>query len=272
MTGIRVLHLYDEYLNIYADRGNIQVLQQRCLWRGLTCDVGGLAPGETFDPDAWDLIYVGGGQDRDQQMIAQSLVSELGGPLLAAQGAGVVVLAVCGGYQLLGHEYLDTMGVRQPGVGLLDIHTVAGQVRMIGNVAIECELPASGAHAGASTTVVGFENHAGRTTLGPRAKPFGRVVYGHGNDGISGFEGARDGVTIGTYLHGPLLPRNPELADWLLAGALAHRLGEAAPVLAPLDDSLAARAHAVALSRAKAERHRASSKSFAAQGAQSGPK
>ena len=251
---LRILHLYDQYLNIYADRGNIAVLRQRCAWRGIDVEVDGLAPGETFEPGTYDLLYIGGGQDRDQQMIAERMAIDNGAALQVAGTDGTVVLAVCGGYQLLGSHYLDTTGVRQPGVGLLDLYTEAGETRMIGNVAIESELPAIGPRPALVTTIVGFENHAGRTHLGASATPLGRVLAGHGNDGASGQEGCRLGNVVGTYLHGPLLPRNPELADWLIAGALAHSDGPDAAVLEPLDDALAGRAHAMAMSRALAEK------------------
>lgn len=255
-SGIRVLHLFDRYLNIYADRGNIEVLRRRCGWRGLSCDVDGLAIDATFDPGGYDLVYVGGGQDRDQRMIAERMAGAVGAALREAASGGVAMLAVCGGYQLLGDHYLDTGGVRQPGARVLDLATQAGSTRMIGNVAIECDLPPVGSHQGGRLVVAGFENHAGRTTLGADAAPFGRVVSGYGNDGRSGFEGCRAGSVVGTYLHGPLLPRNPRLADWVIAAALAHRHGGDSPELAPIDDALADRAHEVAVARARAERRR----------------
>ena len=235
MTGapprIRVLHLYDRWLNIYADRGNMQVLEQRARWRGIELDVTGLEPGESFEPGAHDLLYLGGGQDRDQAMVAEHLAGECGAALRASVEEGCALLAVCGGYQLLGSHYDDTEGRRQPGVGLLDLHTTAGDTRLIGNVAIEATLPAVGPRAAVTTTVAGFENHAGRTALGPHARPLGRVLHGAGNDGESGHEGCVLQRAIGTYLHGPLLPRNPELADWLLAAAIAHALGPDAATL-----------------------------------------
>lgn len=251
--GIRVLHLYDAYLNIYADRGNIAVLQRRCAWRGLTCQVDGLAIDGSFTPGDYDLLYVGGGQDRDQQMIAERMAGEVGAAIRASADQDTVVLAVCGGYQLLGDHYLDTTGVRQPGVGLFDLHTIAGETRMIGNVAIEAPLPAVHGRPAATVGIVGFENHAGRTHLGPGAEPLGRVLNGQGNNGHSGFEGCRKGRALGTYLHGPLLPRNPELADWLIAAALEHRYADAAPELTPIEDRFERRARVVALQRAAAD-------------------
>lgn len=252
---IRILHLYDQYLNIYADRGNITVLRERCRRREIECDVDGMAPGERFEPGEYDLIYVGGGQDRDQRMIAERMVEDVAEPLAAAVDGDTALLAVCGGYQLLGEYYLDASGVRQPGTGVFDLRTEAGQTRMIGNEAIEAHLPAIGDRPALEALVVGFENHAGRTLLGDSATPLGRVIAGYGNDGESGYEGCTSRRAIGTYLHGPLLPRNPEIADWLISAALAHAQGEeAAALVTPLDDTLANRAREVALSRARDER------------------
>ncbi|MCW2926401.1 MAG: glutamine amidotransferase, cobB/cobQ-like protein [Thermoleophilia bacterium] len=258
---IRVLHLYDQYLNIYADRGNIEVLRRRGAWRGIDVEVQGLAPGETFTTGEHDLIYVGGGQDRDQQMIAERMSEDLGDSIKEAVLEGTALLAVCGGYQLLGSSYLDTTGVLQPGVGLFDLATEAGEDRLIGNVAITAELPAIGARAGTTTTIAGFENHAGRTRLGESARPLGAVVHGAGNDGESGFEGCRLHHAIGTYLHGPLLPRNPDLADWLLAAALAHAHGIDAATLIDQVGSVPApvavleqRARDASVGRARAEK------------------
>jgi CobQ-like glutamine amidotransferase family enzyme len=243
---IRVGHLYPDYLNIYADRGNIAVLSRRAAWRGHELVVSGVGMGEALRPDAHDLLYVGGGQDREQMLVARDLAAKAE-DVVAAHAAGVAVLAVCGGYQLLGRGYRGFHGEDMPGVGLFPLETVAGDRRMIGDVLLECEL-----EQGSRRTLAGFENHAGRTRLDPDAVPLGRVVAGFGNDGESGFEGCRLGRAIGTYLHGPLLPRNPWLADWLLTQALAHARGrdEAEP-LEPLDDALETEAHAVSAARAR---------------------
>ena len=157
------------------------------------------------------------------------------------------ILAVCGGYQLLGRFYRERSGAELPGAGVLPLHTVAGERRMIGDVLLECELEPR-----LRRTMAGFENHAGRTVLDEGAEALGRVVAGFGNDGSSGFEGCRMGRVVGTYLHGPLLPRNPWFADWLLAQAIAHRTGGEAPVFEPVGDELEAEAHSVAAARAKA--------------------
>jgi CobQ-like glutamine amidotransferase family enzyme len=241
---IVVGHLYPDYLNIYADRGNIAVLSRRAAWRGHELDVRPVSMGEPVHPGEHDLLYVGGGQDREQALVAQDLLGKAAG-VRESVAEGVAVLAVCGGYQLLGRSYRDFHGADLPGIGVFPLDTVAGDTRMIGDVLLECELA-----PGVRRTLAGFENHAGRTRLDPGAQSLGRVVAGFGNDGESGWEGCRVGRAVGTYLHGPLLPRNPWFADWLLAQALAHRLGEA-PELAPLDDELEDEAHAVSARRAK---------------------
>ena len=241
---IRVGHLYPDYLNIYADRGNIAVLAGRAAWRGHELEVDAIGMGEPVAPGAHDLYYVGGGQDREQALVARDLAGKEG--LVAAVDGGAAVLAVCGGYQLLGRFYRERSGAELPGAGLFPLYTVAGERRMIGDVLLECELG-----TGRRRTLAGFENHAGRTILDSDAEPLGRVVAGFGNDGESGFEGCRVGRAIGTYLHGPLLPRNPWLADWLLAEAIAHRTGGEPPELEPLEDELEASAHAVSAGRAK---------------------
>jgi CobQ-like glutamine amidotransferase family enzyme len=246
MGRIVVGHLYPDYLNIYADRGNIAVLARRAHLRGHELDVRAIGVGDDVAGAAIDLFYVGGGQDREQALIAPDLAAKGDAIRRAVADGGAALLAVCGGYQLLGRFYLDTNGVEQPGIGLFPHETVAGRRRMIGDVLIECELD-----QGDRRTVAGFENHAGRTRLDPGAAPLGRVVHGFGNDGESGFEGCRAGSAIGTYLHGPLLPRNPWLADWLLRRALAHASGGDAPELEPLPDVLEREAHAVSAKRAR---------------------
>jgi lipid II isoglutaminyl synthase (glutamine-hydrolysing) len=241
---IMVGHLYPDYLNIYADRGNISVLARRAAWRGHELDVRSVSVGDELRPGDHDLLYIGGGQDREQELVAQDLVGKAGSVLEAVAG-GAALLAVCGGFQLLGRSYRDFHGQDLPGVGLFPFDTVAGERRMIGDVLLECEL-----EPGERRTLAGFENHAGRTRLDSDATPLGRVVAGFGNDGESGFEGCRFGRAVGTYLHGPLLPRNPWFADWLLAQALARRLGEA-PRLERLPDELELEAHAVSARRAE---------------------
>jgi CobQ-like glutamine amidotransferase family enzyme len=250
-------------MNIYADRGNLLVLERRCAWRGIGFELLSSGLGEPLDPDAHELFYIGGGQDRDQRLCAEDLIETKRAGLHAAAARSAVVLGVCGGYQLLGHSYtLDEEEI--PGVGLLDVRTVREDgPRLIGNVAIEVSLdggadgaPAGGpasaersasaerpsrgaASEGGARVLAGFENHGGRTYLGEGQQPLGRVLRGYGNDGRSGLEGARSANTIGTYLHGPLLPKNVWFADWLIARAL----GLQPELLAPLDDRLEREAH-----------------------------
>jgi CobQ-like glutamine amidotransferase family enzyme len=243
---ITVGHLYPDYLNIYADRGNMAVLARRAALRWHQLEVKAVGVGDRIRRDEHDLLYVGGGQDREQALIAPDLAARRD-ELSDALDGGAALLAVCGGYQLLGRFYRDQGGSELPGAGLFPHETVAGAGRLIGDVLIECELD-----PGERWTVAGFENHAGRTRLDPGAEPLGRVLAGFGNDGETGFEGCRVGRAIGTYLHGPLLPRNPRLADWLIAQALAHRAGGDPPELAPLPDELERQAHDVAARRAYA--------------------
>ncbi|MGI9020725.1 MAG: type 1 glutamine amidotransferase [Solirubrobacterales bacterium] len=236
---LRLLALYPEQMNIYADRGNILFLQRRCEWRGIGFSYSAAGPGERLDPGAHDLVYVGGGQDRDQRLVAADMVATKREGLGAAVDDGAVVLAVCGGYQLLGHSY-QLGDERIEGLGLADLETVREEgPRLIGNVAIEIDLD----HG--PITVAGFENHGGRTYLGEGATPLGKVLKGHGNNGGDGLEGVRRNNMLGTYLHGPLLPKNHHLADRLIALALARREGSE-PELGPLDDRLEEAAHASA--------------------------
>ena len=233
---LRVLSLYPEQMNIYADRGNILFLQRRCEWRGIEFRHSGAGPGEPVDPGGHDLFYLGGGQDRDQRLVARDMVATKRDALVAAVENGAGLLAVCGGYQLLGHSY--QLGEEKlPGLGLADLETVREPgPRLIGNVAIEVDLSAG------PRLLAGFENHGGRTYLGSAAEPLGRVVEGHGNNGRDGREGVRRANLIGTYLHGPLLPKNAWLADHLIATALERRYGTEIE-LEPLDDSFEDAAH-----------------------------
>ena len=235
MSTLRVCALYPDLMNIYADRGNLPVLERRCAWRGLSFELTPVGLGEPLDGDAHDLFYLGGGQDRDQRLCAEDLLVTKRDALHAAAARGALVLGVCGGYQLLGRSYELGPGEDLPGVGLLDVRTVREDgPRLIGNVAIEVSLDGGG-----DRVLAGFENHGGRTLLGADQAPLGRVLKGYGNDGRSGFEGARAGNVIGTYLHGPLLPKNAWFADWLIATALGINPGE----LSPLDDALEDEAH-----------------------------
>jgi CobQ-like glutamine amidotransferase family enzyme len=231
-----VLALYPDQMNIYADRGNIVFLRRRCVWRGIEFSYAVAGQGERVDPGAHDLFYIGGGQDRDQRAVAVDLVETKREALGSAVDDGAVVLAVCGGYQLLGHSY--QLGEEKlPGLSLADLETIREPgPRLIGNVAIEAEL------GDAPRLIAGFENHGGRTYLGSDAQPLGRVVKGFGNNGKDSLEGVRRNNLIGTYLHGPLLPKNAWLADHLIGLALERRYGTR-PELEPLDDALELAAH-----------------------------
>ena len=233
MPTLRVCSLYPELMNIYADRGNIAVLRARCEWRGLGFELAASGMGATPDPEGHDLFYMGGGQDRDQRAVALDMVDSKRDVLHAAAERGAVVLAVCGGYQLLGESY-ELEGESLPGIGLVDLRTVREPgPRLIGNCAIEADLGTG------PRVIAGFENHGGRTYLGAGAEPLGRVLSGFGNNGKDGFEGVRHGNVIGTYLHGPLLPKNVWLADRLIELGLGVSLE-------PLDDALEDAAHASA--------------------------
>lgn len=238
---MRVCALYPDLMNIYADRGNLLMLRKRCEWRGIRFEVAEASIGQALQADAHDLIYLGGGQDRDQLLCAEDLMKVKGQAMAQAAAAGVIILGVCGGYQLLGGSYELGPSQRIAGLGLLEVTTVRHPgPRLIGNVAIEVDLGSG------PQVLAGFENHGGRTRLAAGQAPLGRVLKGYGNDGESGFEGARSGNVIGTYLHGPLLPKNAWFADWLIASALGIGVDD----LSPLDDALERQAHMLARSTA----------------------
>jgi lipid II isoglutaminyl synthase (glutamine-hydrolysing) len=237
---LRLLALYPEQMNIYADRGNILFLQRRCEWRGIRFRYAASGPGDGFDPGEHDLIYIGGGQDRDQVLVAEDMLRTKREAIASAVNDGAALLAVCGGYQLLGHRY-ELGEASIPGLGIADLETVRQPgPRLIGNVAIETDL------GDGPRVLAGFENHGGRTVLGPDAEALGRVLHGHGNNGRDGYEGVKRLNLIGTYLHGPLLPKNAWLADRLIALAIERRTGSL-PELEPLGDDLETAAHAGAL-------------------------
>jgi hypothetical protein len=242
-TDLRLLALYPEQMNIYADRGNILFLRRRCEWRGIGFRYAASGPGESFDPSEHDLIYIGGGQDRDQVLVAEDMLRSKRDAIATAVEDGAALLAVCGGYQLLGRSY--QLGEQTiPGLGIADLETVREPgPRLIGNVAIEASFDDD--LGDRPEVLAGFENHGGRTYLGSDAEPLGRVLHGHGNNDSDGYEGVRRLNLIGTYLHGPLLPKNAPLADRLIALALERRTGSA-PELEPLDDQLEAAAHEAA--------------------------
>jgi CobQ-like glutamine amidotransferase family enzyme len=246
-----IAHLFPDALNLYGDRGNIDTLVRRAAWRGITPEVRGIDASNAGDLAGADVIFIGGGADQHQRSVADELIA-LAEPLRRAIDEGAALLAVCAGYQNLGHAFRSPHVGEIPGPGLLDVETEmpAGAERFVGGIAIELDAasPIAAADAQAHRRIVGFENHSGRTAIGPTMRPLGRVVIGRGNDGGSGFEGAialpgdggLHGLRIGTYLHGPLLPRNPHLADFVLASGLGRG---AAVDLPPLPDDAEWDAH-----------------------------
>jgi len=240
---LRLGHLYPSLMNVYGDRGNIICLQRRGRLRGIELEVEPLELGDRLDPEAYDIVFMGGAQDRDQRLVGSDLVETKAAALREAVEAGVVFMGVCGGYQLAGRFYRGLDGEELAGAGVFDLYTVhpgPKAKRLIGNLAAEWEEA-----PGRRGTLAGFENHGGRTILGPRAEPLAKVIRGFGNDGESGYEGARYKNAFGCYLHGPVLPKNPALADRLLSLALERKYDDGS--LAAIDDALEARAHAAAL-------------------------
>lgn len=246
---MKICHLYPDLLDLYGDRGNIMALSVRSQWRGLESEVQMVSLGEPIDFQTLDILFIGGGSDREQSILVEDLMKREQ-ELRAAIEDGLVVLAICGGYQLLGQYYQITDGTRIPGLGILDLWTIAGPKRLIGNVVVDC----SGRQFPLSTlsTLVGFENHSGKTFLGSGLQPLGKVLHGNGNNGEDGGEGVRYKNVFGTYLHGPLLPKNPHFADLLLELALARR-GISEP-LSLLDDQLEEMAHQTVVERILAGR------------------
>ncbi|HXY72437.1 MAG TPA: glutamine amidotransferase [Actinomycetota bacterium] len=234
-----VVHLYADLLRTYGDRGNVLALARRAEWRGFGVRVCEVGRGEPLPPKT-DIVLMGGGTDRVQEIVGEDLLSR-GGELLEAAAAGAVVIGICGGYQFLGRRYVDARGAVIEGLGILDVETIAGEGRIVGNVRAEATLRDE------RFELIGFENHGGRTRLGPDARPLATVPQGQGNNGGDRTEGAVQGTAVGTYLHGPVLPANPRFADELLRMALAERLG--GEPLAPLDDALEEAAHSAARSR-----------------------
>jgi lipid II isoglutaminyl synthase (glutamine-hydrolysing) len=234
--------LYPDLMNIYGDRGNILTLLKRAEWRNFDARVLELGRGTTKKMDEVDVFFFGGGQDREQALVYEDLLEHKQPPLEQAMANGAQILAVCGGYQLLGHYYQTAEGERFPGIGMIDVKTEAGKKRFIGDVVVDTEMADL-----TPTTLVGFENHSGRTFLGEKAQPLGRVRVGFGNNGSDGTEGCVQGGVIGTYLHGSLLPKNPHLADHLIRNALRRR---GVADLSPLDDSVELSAHDRILDRA----------------------
>ncbi len=247
MASIRIYHLYPDHLNLYGDRGNMIALCRRAHWHAISVEVIPVKPGDKIELSRCDLLFMGGGQDSDQQMVAEDLKKRKA-ELSSAVDNGMVIFAVCGSYQLLGSHYKTGSGEIIRGLELINLYTEAEQERLIGNAVINCSLwsPAK--------TLVGFENHAGKTYLGPELQPLGQVMIGHGNNGGDKTEGAVYKNVIGTYLHGSLLPKNPWLTDYLLEKALAYRGQDFHPTT--LDDSLEQQAHDAFIKLAGSKRHK----------------
>ena len=234
--------LYPDLMNIYGDRGNVIALAQRAKWRGIDVEVRPYSVGQWAEPEWPDVWFFGGGQDQGQDIVGADLAGgKNGAALRKSVEGGAAIFSVCGGYQLLGHEYVPESGPSIPGVGVLDVTTRAGRKRFVGNLLVDSP----------DGQLIGFENHSGRTYLGSSAKPLGTVVAGNGNNGEDKTEGAVQGKVIGCYLHGSCLPKNPWLADRLLTWALARRGGDVK--LEPLDDDdeRAARAQASEVARTR---------------------
>ena len=232
---LRICHLYPDLLNLYGDRGNILCMRRRLEWRGIGAEVTEVTVGEQADFTQFDLFFIGGGQDFEQEVLLSDLKAGKGSKIKAAIADGKTFLTICGGYQMLGSYYETYDGQRCDFIGALDLYTVGSKTRMIGNYKFKCGEAAGG------SVVVGFENHSGKTHLGRGVEPLGTVLAGFGNNGEDGTEGAHYKNVFGTYSHGPMLPKNPEFCDMLLASALERRYGKAE--LAPLDDSLERLAH-----------------------------
>lgn len=224
---IRVCHLYPDLLNLYGDRGNIIAFIQRCKWRGIPVELTEINIGDKVNFDEVDFLFLGGGSDREQNLMAADLLKRKE-YLKEAIENGMVTLAICGGYQMLGQYYLTADEQKIPGLGILDLYTKAGDRRLIGNIIIDITID------GQSIKVAGFENHSGQTFLGDNLQALGKVLTGHGNNGQDGLEGARYKNVFCSYLHGPLLPKNSKLTDLLISIAMQRRCLDAK--LQPLND------------------------------------
>jgi CobQ-like glutamine amidotransferase family enzyme len=245
MYAINICHLYPDLLNLYGDRGNVIAIKKRCEWEGIEVNVTHISIGDSFDAEKYDMVFIGGGQDYEQELLRPDLLNEKAGEIKSYIEHGKVLLAICGGYQLLGHFYETLEGRKLKFLGALDFVTIAGTKRMIGNLVFECDFLKSETDDG---ILVGFENHMGKTFLGPGVKPMGRVVRGYGNNGEDGFEGAVYKNTYCSYGHGSLLPKNPVLADYLIRSALKNKYGK---FIYPrqLNDALETQAHYSSLMR-----------------------
>jgi len=238
---LRIGHLYPTLMSVAADRGNLFSIEKRCKWRGIRTEVEQIFVKQTPDFTKYDLILFHGGADREMELASRDIQAKAPSLREAAE-SGTVFLSVCAGYQLLGHYYRPFQGPELKGVGLLDLYTEGGDKRFMTHMALECEFEPIGKHV-----LVGYENHSGRTYLGPKAQPLGKVLAGWGNNGKDSYEGAVYKNVFGTYLHGPVLPKNPWFTDLLILRALERRYGKGNVQLAPLDDSTEIAAHDAAL-------------------------
>ena len=232
---LKICHMYPDVLNLYGDRGNVICMTKRLKWRGIDASVTKLPIGDSRSLAGFDLVFIGGGQDFEQQVLLSDLHRGKDREIKAAVEDGVTFLTICGGYQMLGSYYETFDGKRCDFIGALDLYTKGSVKRMIGNYKFQCSPSAGG------SVVVGFENHSGKTWLGSSLEPLGKVLSGFGNNGEDGSEGAHYKNVFGTYSHGPLLPKNPELCDLILKTALERKYGSAE--LLPLDDSFERLAH-----------------------------
>lgn len=232
---LKICHMYPDVLNLYGDRGNVMCMTRRLRWRGIAASVTRLPIGDSLSLTGFDLVFIGGGQDFEQQVLLDDLHRGKDREIKAAIEDGIPFLTICGGYQMLGNYYETYDGQRCDFIGAVDFYTVGAVQRMIGNYKFRCEAGAGG------SVVVGFENHSGKTWLGSGVEPLGKVLTGFGNNGKDGTEGVHYKNVFGTYSHGPLLPKNPAFCDHLLQTALERKYGKAE--LAPLDDELELLAH-----------------------------
>lgn len=254
---VKLYHLYPDAMNLYGDMGNILTLKKRCEWRGIEFEVVEVRIGSEVDFSDADILFMGGGQDRGQDIIANDF-KKRAREIKDLIDGGLVALTICGGFQLFGQYFKTQSGQEIPGIDVFDAHTEAGEKRLIGNIVLDISQTATswnnsykfGIVEKPRTTLVGFENHSGLTHLGPKTKPLGYVLTGYGNLGDGGYEGGVYKNAFGTYLHGPLLPKNPHLADHLISIALLNRYQSVIP-LDPIDDSLEMAAHDAAIARAK---------------------
>jgi hypothetical protein len=232
---LNICHFYPDLLNLYGDRGNLITLRQRCAWRGIDCTIEPVSIGQPFDPERYDIAFMGGGQDHEQSLLYEDLFTGKGEAIRQAVESGMVMLCVCGGYQLMGHYYQEQNGKKVQGLGILDLYTEGRASRIIGDLVAESDFLA---RQGLDPVLVGFENHSGRTWLGSDLSPLARVLRGGGNNGEDQTEGAVYKNTIGTYAHGSFLPKNPAVADWMILTAL-QRQGHNLHKLTKIDDEIA---------------------------------